>query len=164
MTVEDALRTLAAEYAAAVDRLDAPALCSLFTDDGVLVVQGPEPWVMQGHDELATLISGVEGFAKTFHFVGQATYRVAKDAVTTSGEVACIAHHLVVTGSEARDLVWMIRYHDDYRCVAGRWLFARREIEMLWSEERPADPPPLAGPRRDLGVPASVLLGEVREH
>ncbi|MBS1848752.1 MAG: nuclear transport factor 2 family protein [Actinobacteria bacterium] len=134
------LARLAAEYAAAVDGRDAEAFVALFAADATLTVPGPEPWILTGRDELRAIIDGVAGFVATLHFVGQSTYRIDGDDAT--GEVACLAHHLSMRGAQAVDQVWVIRYHDAYRHTDEGWRFARRDIELLWTEDHPAELPP----------------------
>lgn len=145
MEPEAALRTLSAEYAAAVDTLDMARLVDQFEPDGSLIVPGPRPWVLRGHVELAELAKGLEGFTRTFHLVGQGTYRIYGTAAT--GEVYCKAHHLSASGDtaaagSATDSVWFIRYHDSYRSHDDVWRISERRIELLWTEDRSAVLPP----------------------
>ena len=52
----------------------------------------------------------------------------------TNGRIACVAHHVIAPD---RDLVWHLRYADDYAQVDGSWLLARRELTIDLIETRP---------------------------
>ncbi len=135
-----ALTRLAAEYAAAVDARDAERLVGLFTDDAVLTVPGPEPWVLRGRDAIAEIADALRGYDRTLHFVGLPVHRV--DGDTATGQVPCTAHHLSVRDGAGVDQVWFIRYHDTYSRDATGWRIVERHITLLWTEEHPAALPP----------------------
>jgi ketosteroid isomerase-like protein len=140
--IHEALRAVAARYAAAVDRRDCGLLRSAFTDDAVLLVPtsaGKRGEIeLRGHDEIVTIIELLSRYPRTFHFLGQARFDVSVAA--TSGELYCIAHHITQGGD--RDLVMYIRYQDVYRPDnGGDWLIARREVQVDWTETRPLEWP-----------------------
>ena len=138
----DRLRTLAADYAAAVDERDAEALRRLFTDDATLTVRD----LVTGHEHShqgAEAIGGIAHvlatrYSTTFHLLGQSRYRLL-DARTASGEVRCEAHHHVgAIGTDAVDRVMYIRYLDEY--VAGDrdgWRISSRTVEVQFVTEVP---------------------------
>lgn len=142
MIFEDivALRELADRYADAVDRRDNEGLIALFTDGGVLRVQGDDgpvenEWagreVVRSFDVLAT-------FHRTFHHVGGCVFEPdGPDGAT--GRVKCLAHHYERTGNGPVDLVMMIQYHDTYRRDGG-WRIAERRVAVEWTELHPAHP------------------------
>jgi hypothetical protein len=68
------------------------------------------------------------GLPKTFHAIVGEVYD------GTSGRIACVAHHVI---KPDLDLVWHVRYADDYAQVDDRWLFARRELTIELIETRP---------------------------
>src|SRR5712671_4724158 len=93
-----ALRELSDRYGRAVDRRDAHSLAELFTDDAELSVHHPaeaeEPSrVRRGRAELTEIPRLISRYRKTFHFVGNALYEI--DGDTATGEVYCVAHHLI---------------------------------------------------------------------
>lgn len=126
------LSQLVHRYAARVD--DRLPVAELFTDDGALVVPDPpevlDPVVAHvGHDAITAATTGLPA---TFHAIASEVYSV--DGARARGRVACVAHHVV---DERTDLVWHLRYLDDYRSVDGTWLIARRELFLDLIETRP---------------------------
>jgi hypothetical protein len=129
-----ALRQLVDIYADAVDRGDGPALAALFTPDGFLQARGQEWRGPRVADSLEVL----EVFDRTFHHVGGAVFESDGDGDGAAGRVHCLAHHHQHTDSGPVDLVMMIRYHDRYASVEGKWLFAERRVVIEWTETHPA--------------------------
>jgi hypothetical protein len=132
------LRSVAARYAAGVDRRDKTLFLSAFADDAVMVVpppsEGSTSLELRGHDEIGSVIELIARYPSTFHFVGQARYEFG--ITETTGEVYCIAHHL--TSQRDRNLVMYIRYHDTYRREdpSKAWLIGRRSVQIDWTEIR----------------------------
>ena len=122
------LSQLVHRYALTVD--ERGDVASLFTPDGVLVAPDP-PAVLTPAVEHAgreAIAAAMTGLPPTFHAV------VGEVDDGTRGRVACVAHHVVAPD---QDLVWHLRYADDYAQVDGRWLFARRELTIDLVEVRP---------------------------
>jgi len=144
---EQALRHLTTAYATAVDELDGDELAELFVPDGELVVPNfPEdlrPVVTRtGHDAIRKVPEGLRRYARTFHQVSDHRFAIAGGAAT--GVVRCVAHHLLaedptadatVGGGPGADVVWFIRYADEYRLTGSGWKFLRRVLHLLWVEE-----------------------------
>ncbi len=148
--VEDALRSLSLDYTSAVDDRDGERFSQLFVADGELVVPNfPEqlgPVITRaGHQALRRVPEGLSAYDRTLHQLSN--HRYALDGDQASGEVHCVAHHLsrVVdqpvavgpAGSVATDVVWYVRYRDDYRRTEAGWKFVRRELHLLWVEDHP---------------------------
>jgi hypothetical protein len=148
---EEALRGLSVEYAAAADRRDGEGLAGLFLPDGALVVpdlsgEDRPPIVCSGHEALRRVPDGLRRYDRTLHLIHGLRFTV--DGGTASGRVQCVAHHVSVDPDPAAagddrtrpvgtDLVWFLRYHDEYRQADGGWRFARRELHLEWIEEHP---------------------------
>ncbi len=136
----EALRTLAARYAAGVDGRRRELLLAAFHTDGELVVHrtpaaGGEPVELRGHAELARVVDVIARYEATFHLVGQGLYEVDGDFAW--GEVACLAHHYRRSADGCSDRVVHIRYHDRYRRGEdGSWRIERREVRPTWAETR----------------------------
>ncbi len=131
------LHALSCEYAAAADRGDVERLLSAFTDDGALTVPGPPERTLRGPDELSAVPRLLARYDRTFHLVGQGTYRLTGDR-TAAGEVYCVAHHLG-RGSgdapeEATDKVMYICYLDEYRRGASGWRISHRTLDVRWTD------------------------------
>jgi uncharacterized protein (TIGR02246 family) len=145
--IEEELRHLSTEYAAAADERDGRRFAGVFTPDGELVVLRPQDRhrpvsTRSGRDQLAESTDALSRYARTFHQISNHRYRIGDGEAW--GEVLCTAHHALATpgGSEAgaatgTDVVWVIRYRDTYRDTGPAWRIARRELHLQWIEERP---------------------------
>lgn len=131
------IRSLAEQYASAVDALDSDAFMSVFDEAASLVVlprPGADPSsAYRGHAELAVIIDKIKVYARTFHFVGNHTVRI--DRPQASGQVYCLAHHLTVGRDGATDFVMLIRYEDTY-ALTDRWRITQRRVVTEWTEDR----------------------------
>ena len=140
--VEQSLAGLALGYAAAVDALDGRGFADLFTDDGELWVPdlaaGGEPSIRRaGRSQLERIPSGLAGYHATRHALRGATYEVAGG--TATGEVLGVAHHLLAGddgGDGGTDVIWLLRYVDDYVNGDGGWRIGRRTLHLRGIEER----------------------------
>jgi hypothetical protein len=164
--IEEELRSLSTAYATAVDERDGERLSGLFVADGALVVpRYPDdlrPVITRsGSDQLRRVPDGLTRYQRTFHHLTNHRYQVAGDLAT--GEVLCVAHHLSAesagpaasvgtrddrrgAGGPGTDMVWFIRYRDEYRRTDGGWRFVRRELHLQWVEHRPVDMVVASGP------------------
>ena len=146
-----AFRQLSTGYASAVDTLDGPAFAALFTPDGEMWVPdlagGRAPTICRaGSAALERIPSGLARYHSTHHRVGPAVYAV--EGETGTATVTGVAHHLSAlpdSPTPARphdpgiDVVWYLRYEDDYRRDASGWRIARRVLHLKRIEERPVD-------------------------
>ncbi len=146
------LRGLSTSYAAAVDFRDGDRFAALFVEGGELVVPDyPADFrpviTRSGYEQLCEIPDRLAHYRCTFHLVSN--HEFAIDGDTANGNVKCVAHHLTAAdpdaasaaasaeSSDGSDLIWYIRYSDDYRRVDGHWKFARRSLHLQWVEERP---------------------------
>jgi uncharacterized protein (TIGR02246 family) len=152
--IEEELRHLSTEYAAAADERDGQRFAGVFTPDGELVVLRPQDQhhpvsTRSGRDQLAESTDALSRYARTFHQLSNHRYRIGDGEAW--GEVLCTAHHASATpgGSDpgatpGTDVVWVIRYRDTYRDTGPAWRIARRELHLQWVEERPIVAPGVA--------------------
>lgn len=139
------LRTLAANYAEAVDQRDRELLLSAFHPDATLEIIRPAGnnarpnTVMRGHDQIGRIVTAITKYRQTFHMLGQSTYLPTADGA--SGLVACIAHHRW-TDTEELDHIMYIRYADQYRIGPDtHWRISARQLHVQWTETRIVDDP-----------------------
>jgi hypothetical protein len=137
----EALRTLAACYAAGVDRRQLDLFLSAFRPGATLAVHraqaGPddEPLLMRGHAEIGRVVELIARYPMTFHLLGQGRYEVHGDRA--SGEVYCVANHYVPSDQGACNYVMYIRYEDEYRRDrGGPWKIECRDVYPDWTETR----------------------------
>jgi len=128
---ENALLQLAYRYAQAVDRRDADALVSVFTEDGIIERPGS---VWQGHEKLRGIIARLNTlYGSTFHTVRNQTAII--DGATAQGETYSVAMHILNAAGEKRTRMDMgIRYQDSFVRQDGVWRFAKRELIVDWVE------------------------------
>jgi len=140
--IERSLAGLALGYASAVDALDGSGFADLFTDDGELWVPdlaaGGEPSIRRsGRSQLERIPSGLARYHATHHALRGATYEVTGGAAT--GEVMGVAHHLLADDDGrggGTDVIWLLRYVDDYVNDEGGWRIGRRALHLRGIEER----------------------------
>jgi uncharacterized protein (TIGR02246 family) len=128
---EQALLRLAELYAQAVDRRDADALVSLFTEDGIIERPGS---VWQGHEKLRGIIARLNTlYASTFHTVRNQTSAVVGS--NAQAETYSVAMHILnSTDGERKRMDMGIRYQDSFVRQDGVWLFAKRALIVDWVE------------------------------
>jgi uncharacterized protein (TIGR02246 family) len=141
-----ALRDLVDAYARHVDRREAQAGASLFTDDGRLVSRlhhagGDAPIVRQGRDEIASALAFLDRYVVTTHVVGGQTVVFDATGDSATGDTVCLAHHVYESDGERRMLVMAVRYVDSYVRQPGGWAFAERQLTLDWREDRAMEGP-----------------------
>jgi hypothetical protein len=52
--------------------------------------------------------------------------------------VYCLAHHLFTRDDESLDRFVAVHYDDRYVRTDDGWCFARRDVSIVWEEERAA--------------------------
>jgi ketosteroid isomerase-like protein len=123
------IRTLAYRYASAVDRRDRSAFLSVFRSDAALCVfccgvDGNELIsTRSGHEEIGVIPDIINGYARTFHFVGNHMCDIEGDEAT--GDVYYMARHLTHDARASTDHVMFNRYLDRFRRGTNSvWLIA----------------------------------------
>ncbi|OBH93532.1 nuclear transport factor 2 family protein [Mycobacterium scrofulaceum] len=136
-----ALSDLVHRYAAQVDERQFDAVAALFADDAVLEVPEP-PKALQpihahrGRNAIATAVAAVAAVLRTEHAIVGEVYD-AEGPGAARGRVACIAHHWDQRGDELVDVVWHLRYDDEYQRT-DRWRISRRVLTINAIETRAA--------------------------
>lgn len=147
-----ALRVLSCEYAAAADSGDVARFLSVFTLDGTLTVPGPPEHTLRGQTELAVVPGLLSRYHRTFHLVGQGTYRQISNG-SAVGEVYCVAHHVErVAGGDTdmgTDKVMYLRYQDEYSDSETGWRISHRTLDVRWTDHQAVHLTPGSNP--DLG-------------
>ena len=143
MTAADrpALADLVHRYAAAVDDRRFDDAGALFAQDAALVVPDPpgrlEPVIVhRGRPAIRHAVAAVAAVERTEHAIVGEVYTAAGPA-TARGRVTCVAHHWSTTGEQASDLVWHLRYDDEYVRDGQTWMFSRRSLTINAIETRP---------------------------
>lgn len=137
-----ALTDLVHRYAAGVDDREFEVVAGLFTDTAQLAV--PEPPVVlepvhwhHGPDAIAAAVASVAAYLRTEHAVVGEIYSSGPRSDVARGRITCIAHHWSQRGTQVVDLVWHLRYADEYRLTAAGWRIDRRALTINAVETRP---------------------------
>ena len=147
MTLEGADRLALADlvhaYAAAIDDRRFDDAAALFTDTAVLRLPDPpaslEPVRRHaGRTEIRAALESVAAMPRTEHAIVGELYRRGGGFDTAFGRVACVAHHWSRHGEQITDLVWHVRYDDEYVLGASGWRIGVRALTINAIETRPA--------------------------
>lgn len=131
----EAIRTLLARHALAVDQRDLETLVSLYVPE--VAVEGGGV----GRDALAEWFRSVlAGYGATFHFLGQHLIDVV-DADHATGVISARPEYEV----NGRWLVMAAQYWDRYERRDGAWLLARRETHAFYAADIAEHPLRLPG-------------------
>lgn len=137
------LSELVHRYAAAVDDHDIDAAVALFTPDAELVLPNP-PDVLtpvrdhRGADAIRAALAAVTTAGRTRHGIDSEVYRPGTKPPVAHGRIGATAHHWSRQHDTISDLVWYLRYDDDYRRTDSGWLLTRRALTIDAIETRPA--------------------------
>lgn len=137
-----ALHDVVHRYAACVDDRQFDSVTELFTASAELVLpQAPdvlEPiHLHRGRGAIAEAVAAVAAVARTEHAIIGELYDDGASGGTARGRVGCIAHHWTQRADEVTDVVWHLRYDDDYELSADRWRISRRALTINAIETRP---------------------------
>ncbi len=137
-----ALSDLVHRYAAGIDDRQFDSVAELFTAAAELSV--PEPPAAlepvrshRGRAAIAAAAAAVAAVIRTEHAIIGEVYDGAERPGTARGRIACIAHHWSRRGDEVVDVVWHLRYDDDYELTAAGWRIGRRALTINAIETRP---------------------------
>jgi hypothetical protein len=137
-----ALSELVHRYAANVDDRQFDAVAELFTLTAELTVpEAPtELRPIHTHRGQAAIVAAVATVAQTVrteHAIVGEVYDEVPGPRSARGRIACIAHHWSERGDEVTDVVWHLRYDDEYELTDAGWRISRRALTILAIETRP---------------------------
>ncbi|MGY1712099.1 nuclear transport factor 2 family protein [Geodermatophilus sp. SYSU D00758] len=125
-----AVADLGVLYARAVDDHDVDSVVAMYTSDGVFERRGV---AATGAEEIrAAYVASFDTYRTMLHTPHPGVVRLHGDG-TASGW----SHGHAELATRSTLVLASFRYEDDYRCVDGRWLFARRSITFMYAV--PAD-------------------------
>lgn len=136
-----ALHDLVHRYAAGVDDRQFDSVAALFTTDAVLMVPEPpatlEPvHAHRGRQAIAAAVAAVGAVTRTEHAIIGEVYDEATSPGAAGGRIACVAHHWDQRDDGAVDVVWHLRYDDEYE-LTDRWRISHRALTIHAIETRP---------------------------
>ena len=137
-----ALSDLVHRYAANVDNRQFDSVAELFTFTAELTV--PEPLAelrpIHPHRGRAAIVAAVATVAQTVrteHAIVGEVYDEVPGPHGAHGRIACIAHHWTKRADDVIDVVWHLRYDDEYELTDAGWRISRRALTILAIETRP---------------------------
>ncbi len=137
-----ALADLVHRYAAGVDERQFDSVTALFTPSAELLLPDPPAELCavhqhQGHAAIGAAIAVVAATIRTEHAIVGEVYESGPQPANARGRIACIAHHWTRHREQLTDVVWHVRYEDDYLRTEAGWRFARRALTVNAIETRP---------------------------
>jgi hypothetical protein len=137
-----ALADLVHRYAAGVDERQFDVVTGLFTETAELVlpdapVELNPVRLHRGHSAVGAAIAAVAATIRTQHGIVGEVYDAGPRSDQARGRIACIAHHWTQHDDQLTDVVWHLRYDDDYLRTDAGWRFARRALTLNAIETRP---------------------------
>jgi SnoaL-like protein len=137
-----ALADLVHLYAAAVDDRRFGDVVELFTETTELRLPDP-PRSLEavrhhtGRDGVRTAMAALSGLARTQHEIVGEVYAPGSDPDYALGRITCVAHHFSISDEQVTDLVWHLRYDDEYLRTRSGWRIHGRALTINAIETRP---------------------------
>ncbi|CAM2860973.1 hypothetical protein BST27_07375 [Mycobacterium intermedium] len=138
------LGDLVHRYAAYVDDRQFDSIPALFTPTAELVLPEP-PAILQptrshvGLDAIGRAVAAVAQTLRTEHAIVGEVYEqsLQADESHARGRIACVAHHWSERADQLVDVIWHLRYDDDYELTDAGWRINRRALTINAIETRP---------------------------
>ncbi len=142
MNERAALGDLVHRYAAGVDDRQFESVTELFTASAELIIPEPpatlEPiHTHRGQQAIAVAVGAVTQTTRTEHAIVGEVYDDDPLRGGARGRIACIAHHWSQRAEELIDVVWHLRYDDEYDLTDSGWRISRRALTINAIETRP---------------------------
>lgn len=136
-----ALADLVHLYAAAVDDRRFDDVAELFTETAELRLPDPprslEPVRSQrGRDGVRAAMDALLAVERTEHAIVGEVYAVGPEPGYALGRITAIAHHWTRHDDRVTDLVWHLRYDDEYLRTASGWRIHGRALTINAIETR----------------------------
>ena len=137
-----ALSDLVHRYAGWVDDRQFDAVAMLFTETAELTVPDPPTTLdpihrHRGHGAIRAAVAAVGAVLRTEHAIVGEVYGAGARSDMARGRIACIAHHWTQRQDQVIDLVWHLRYDDEYQLTDAGWRICRRALTINAIETRP---------------------------
>jgi hypothetical protein len=137
-----ALTDLVHLYASAVDDRRFDDVVELFTATAELRLPDPprslDPVRRQhGHDGVRAAMRALASVTRTEHAIVGEVYAPGDDPNYALGRITCIAHHWTADADQITDVVWHLRYDDEYMRTRAGWRIHGRALSINAIETRP---------------------------
>jgi hypothetical protein len=137
-----ALSDLVHLYASAVDDRRFDDVVELFTKTAELRLPDP-PRALEpvhrhhGHDGVRIAMAALASVARTEHAIVGEVYAPGDESNYALGRITCIAHHWTADSDRITDVVWHLRYDDEYLHTPAGWRIHGRALTINAIETRP---------------------------
>lgn len=137
-----ALSDLVHLYASAVDDRRFDDVVELFTETAELRLPDPPRSLgpvrqHHGRDGVRSAMASLAAVTRTEHAIVGEVYAAGDDGDYALGRITCIAHHWILADGQASDLVWHLRYDDEYMRTRAGWRIHGRALTINAIETRP---------------------------
>lgn len=129
-------------YAAAVDDRRFDDVVELFMDTAELRLPDP-PRILEpvrrlhGVAGVREAMAALAGVTRTEHAIVGEVYAPGEHPDYALGRITAVAHHWTVADGQATDLVWHLRYDDEYLRTRAGWRIHGRALTINAIETRP---------------------------
>lgn len=128
-------------YAAAVDDRRFDDVVELFSETAELRLPDPphvlEPVIVkQGRPGVAEAMAALRAVQRTEHAIVGEVYAEGPEPGYALGRITCVAHHWTATDDGATDVVWHLRYDDEYVRTPMGWRIHGRRLTINAIETR----------------------------
>lgn len=129
------LSDLVHRYAAAIDDRDVDAAVGLFATGAELVLPEPPDTLAATRSHrrrpaIAAALAAVTSVGRTHHSIDGEVFGFGADPSIARGRIAATAHHFGRRADGITDLVWYLRYDDDYVRTDAGWRIDRRALTI----------------------------------
>lgn len=129
-------------YAGAVDDRRFDDVVELFSETAELRLPDPphvlEPVIVkQGWAGVAEAMGALRAVQRTEHAIVGEVYADGPEPGFALGRITCVAHHWTATADGAIDVVWHLRYDDEYVRTPVGWRIHGRRLTINAIETRP---------------------------
>jgi hypothetical protein len=129
-------------YAAAVDDRRFGDVIELFTETAELRLPDPprelEPIIVKrGRAGVGEAMAALRVVHRTEHAIVGEVYADGQEPGYALGRITCIAHHWTRSAEHVTDVVWHLRYDDEYLRTPSGWRIHGRRLTVNAIETRP---------------------------
>ena len=137
-----ALADLVHLYAAAVDDRRFADVIELFTETAELRLPDPPRElgpviVKRGRPGVGEAMGALRVVDRTEHAIVGEVYADGPEPGYALGRITCIAHHWTRSAEQVTDVVWHLRYDDEYLRTPAGWRVHGRRLTINAIETRP---------------------------
>ncbi len=129
-------------YAAAVDDRRFGDVAELFTETAELRLPDPPGelnpvLVRRGRAGVREALEALRAVERTEHAIVGEVYADGPEPGYALGRITCVAHHWTRSADRVSDLVWHLRYDDEYLRTPLGWRIHGRKLTINAIETRP---------------------------